>query len=217
VPSSDLNPGPSGSSSGLTGVLTHLLGTSHALASWATERAPLRVVVVRWSLLVFGLGATLSAWRNPNAPGNLARNGSVTMSSNCDISPEFSPFPAEPARLVDGKRDRVYDACTAKSQGPWAQVDLGARAVLDRVVVVGRAECCWGLYTLPLVLEVSDDGREYREAQRRLLPFTQDDPWIVELGGQTARRVRLRVASPSGRSQIVLTEIEVYGRPIDEK
>jgi F5/8 type C domain-containing protein len=195
-------------------LLHQIVGTSRTLGSWFTERAPLRVVLVRWILLASGILATLTLWHDPSAHGNLARNASVTLSTICDELPEYSPFPAEPSRLVDGKKDRAYDTCTAPGPGSWLEVDLGARAVLDRVIVVGRADCCWSQHTLPVVLEVSDDGRAYREVERRSLPFTRDEPWIIALRQQTARQLRLRVDSTDPRSQIVLLELEAFGHAL---
>jgi hypothetical protein len=214
--SEGLNQGPSRSFNSLA-QCWNTLWRAKALRSWASERAPLRLVVIRWTLLIIGLCSTAAVWIGGSAPDNLARNGSVTMSSNCDILPDYSPFPAEASRLVDGKTDRGYDACTAKGRAPWIRVDLGLRAVVNRIVLVGRADCCWAADTLPLVVEVSEDGKEFTEIQRRTLPFTRDDPWTILLEQRIARIVRLRVDSPSNRSQIVLTEIEVYGHPNEDR
>lgn len=193
----------------------HVVRFGGDVRSWAVERVCFPAALARWALLLAGVWATLVVWAGPDVQGNLARRASVTMSSTCDTPPIFSRFPPEPSRLVDGKIDRAYDACTAKDQPiSWVQLDLGISATIDEVVVTGRADCCWGVDTLPLVLEVAADGAEYREMERRTLPFTRDDPWRVALAQQLARRIRLRVEQPGARASIVLTEIEVYGKPI---
>lgn len=195
-------------------VFTTLLQSGSALRAWASEQAPLRVVVVRWLLLGLGLAALVLLWRGPSK-SNLALRAEVTMSSSCDILPAFSQGPVEPARLVDGKTERNYDACTTVEPEPWLSFDLGRRATLDRVVISGRADCCWGWGTLPLLLEVSEDGRDYELVRRRKVPFTRDSPWRTSLGHKTARYVRLRVEpGASDASEIVLSEVEIYGAPL---
>jgi hypothetical protein len=193
-----------------------LLGSRPALGAWAVERGPLRVAIVRWLLLALGLAAIVLAWLGSWRPGNLARRASVTMSSNCGTVPVYSLGPVEPARLVDGKKDRNYDACTTGEREPWVLIDLGKRATIDRIVVSGRADCCWGWGTLPLLLELSEDGREYETVRRRMVPFTRDEPWRVSIPHKTARYVRLRVEPGADVAEIVLSEVEIYGARLAE-
>jgi hypothetical protein len=191
-------------------LFARLRQSGSALGAWGSDRAPLRVVVVRWLLLVLGLAALALVWRGPRAD-NLARHAQITMSSNCGAVPIYSRGPVEPARLVDGKTDRNYDACTTAEREPWLLFDLGKRAALDRVVISGRADCCWGTGTLPLLLELSEDGHDYELVRRRRVPFTRDSPWRTNLGHKTARYLRLRVEPGSELSEIVLSEVEIYG------
>ncbi|MDP9001383.1 MAG: hypothetical protein M3O46_14875, partial [Myxococcota bacterium] len=62
---------------------------------------------------------------------------------------------------------------------------------------------------LPLVVELSTDGKTYAELARRDDHFDSDPPWIVEAGGRRARYVRVRVAR---KSYLALSEVEVFGR-----
>jgi hypothetical protein len=188
-----------------------LLQRGSAWIAWTSEQAPLRVVIVRWLLLALGLLALAALWRGPSA-SNLARYATVQMSSNCGIVPVYALGPVEPARLVDGKTDRNYDACTTTEPEPWLVLDLGQQATLDRAVISGRADCCWAAGTLPLLLEVSEDGRDYELVRRKRVPFTRDSPWRVSLGHKTARYVRLRVEPGGDFSEIVLSEVEIYGK-----
>jgi hypothetical protein len=178
----------------------------------AVSRVTWRVAVVRWVLLAIGLGALASIYGKPASRRTLAKGASVQMSSNCDVAPPYSPMPVGSELLVDGKRDRDYDACTRSERAPWVLLDLGRPAAIEKVTVFGRAECCWANRTLPLLLEVSDDNKQFRELRRRTLPFTRDEPWIAVLGKETGRYLRLRVPPERGASEIVLTEIEVHGR-----
>jgi hypothetical protein len=175
--------------------------------NFITEVATVRAVVVRWVVLA-GLLAIVGARWLPG-PRNLALHKPVTTSSNCGLRPKPSPFPVEGARAVDGKRDRGYDACTRAERDPWMQVDLLRQALVRKVVVYGRNDCCWTRSTLPLVLELSPDGLNYQPAALRTMPFTRETPWVIELPGVSARFVRLKAPGP--RQMIVLSEIEVYG------
>jgi hypothetical protein len=176
-------------------------------ASWCVQRAPARVIVVR-AVIGVVLLVGLVAWFVPRPP-NLATGKSVLMDGNCAIRPTHSPWPVGPHRLVDGKKTRSYDACTALSANPWVRVDLGAEVPIGRVVVSGRADCCWQ-EGVPLVLEVSADGSTYREIARRVIPFTRDRPWSSRHEGVSARFLRLRAQAAPRLSMIVLSEVEVF-------
>lgn len=147
-------------------------------------------------------------WADPG--GNLASDKPVTVSALCRSRPEHSWINASPARLVDGKKWRHYDTCTEKMPNPWVRIDLQAPVRIDRVVVTGRRDCCWGARDLPLLLELSMDGEQFQEAARRVLPFSDREPWRVDLPHARARHLRLRVPTEE-RASIVLTELEVYG------
>ena len=73
--------------------------------------------------------------------------------------------------------------------------------------VQGRGDG-WYDQSIPLLLEVSDDDKAYREVARRTIPFSEDAPWNVALDGVKARFVRLR-ADHDG--YLVLGEVSVYG------
>lgn len=185
----------------ITVSLTH---TVNAALPWVSPRQ----AVVRWSALVgIMVCAVCSFWR-PNA--SLAYGKVVRMSSTCQVRPLHSPLPVSGARLVDGSKERAYDACTKREVGPWVSVDLGGSARLDTVVVTGRRDCCWTA-ALPLVLEVSGDGASYTEVARSALPVSARRPWRITLDHSSGRYVRLRVDRKRPKADIVLSEIEVYG------
>jgi len=91
----------------------------------------------------------------------------------------------------------------------WWSVDLGRPHALERVVVYGRASCCFN-QSIPLALDISLDGKDYREIARRDEPFSQFDPWEIRKLAADARFVRLRLLRDS---YLVLGEVEVYGQP----
>jgi hypothetical protein len=62
---------------------------------------------------------------------------------------------------------------------------------------------------LPAVLELSEDGTNYREVARRTTAYTATDPWVIRLDHPSARFLKLRVDANEPR-ELVLTELEVY-------
>jgi hypothetical protein len=113
-----------------------------------------------------------------------------------------------PAGAVDGVR---YGWLGFHSAGPgseWWSVDLGQAYALERVAVYGRADCCFD-QSVPLGFEVSLDGKKYRRIAARTAAFSQSDPWLIAGQGAVARFVRFRTLR---KTQLVLGEVEVYGR-----
>ena len=165
-----------------------------------------------WAALASLLTVVWQAARPHVFSHNLALKGSATAISNCGLTPPYAPERVEPSRLIDGKKNRAYDACTRRVENAWVLVDLKRAAMVDSMVVSGRDDCCWLSDTLPLVLEASMDRNSYEVIARRETPFTRDEPWRVELAEPVhARYVRVRI-DREGPGEIVLSEIEIYGR-----
>lgn len=112
------------------------------------------------------------------------------------------------AAAVDGSTSGAYGFHSTLEDSPWLAVDLGRRFAINKVRVVGRSD---GVYdqSVPLALEVSDDGTNYREVAERVEPFSAFDPWVVKPAGVSAQFVRIRTMR---RSYLVVGELEVYGR-----
>lgn len=73
---------------------------------------------------------------------------------------------------------------------PWIEFDLGAPHLVESVGVQNRLDCCQD-WAVPLTVELSDDGRRWREVGRRTEPFY----FYTVLFPRTATRyVRLRVS-----------------------
>lgn len=142
---------------------------------------------------------------------NIAFGKSVRMSSVCAQRPYHSPMATGPAALTDGNKMRYYDACTKRQKRPWVRVDLEHSETVDTVVVTGRQELGWSLDVLPLVLEVSGDGREYQQVARRNVPLSDRRPWRASFQAVSARYWRVRSLA-RGSAMLVLTEIEIFGR-----
>jgi hypothetical protein len=121
-------------------------------------------------------------------------------------------FGTTPEAAVDGVR---YGWLGFHSNGPasaWWSVDLGQAYTLDRVEAYGRADCCFD-QSVPLQLEVSLDGKQYRSIAKRSELFSQSDPWVIP-GGEVARFIRFRTLR---KTFLVLGEVEVYGRPTTDR
>jgi hypothetical protein len=157
----------------------------------------LRIAAIALAALLAIVGALAWAGR----PHNLARGKSVLVSSQRVNTPD-------PSHVVDGSRQGTYGVHTNQDHPPWVEIDLGASYRLDRAVIVNRGDGYLD-EVLPLALQISEDDRTWYEAAVRHERFTQWDPWRVELGGRSARYVR--VIKPEA-GYIALSEIEIYGR-----
>jgi hypothetical protein len=155
------------------------------------------------------LGVGFGVWKLV-APKNIALGKPVQLSSRRPECPAGTGAEGlSPAGLVDGTVSSTYDICTKGEVRPWAILDLQKVRPIGKVVVHNRADCCWGNWDLPVALELSDDGTNFREIARRTTAYTAAVPWVAELGGQSGRFVRLRADSNEPR-ELVLTELEVY-------
>ncbi|MCC6902591.1 MAG: discoidin domain-containing protein [Polyangiaceae bacterium] len=126
-------------------------------------------------------------------PANEARYKPAVLSS---LARGSAPTEA----LTDGAGER---ACSTDRQSqPWARVDLLNHVAIDSVRVHVRSDT-----SLPLVLEVSDDDRRFREVSVRHEPVATGR-WRVALGKQRARFVRVR---HPGDGALSLSELEVWG------
>jgi hypothetical protein len=93
---------------------------------------------------------------------------------------------------------------TKEDASPWIEYDLGAPGDFSRVVVRNRTDSAPDR-AIPLLIEVSDDKKVYREVARRTTAFRV---WRAEFPRQRARHVRLRVPR---RSWLHLEGVSIYG------
>jgi F5/8 type C domain len=83
---------------------------------------------------------------------------------------------------------------TVEEENPWYEIDLGSQQPFSKVEVQNRTDCC-PERAVPLVVEVSNDGKKYTEVARKPDSFSY---WVAELKSPAiARYVRLRVARRS--------------------
>jgi hypothetical protein len=82
---------------------------------------------------------------------------------------------------------------TKEEDSPWVELDLGKPTPFTRTEIVNRLDCCSDR-ALPLVVEVSNDARTWKEVAKRTESFRT---WNANVGQQNARYVRARVARKS--------------------
>lgn len=151
------------------------------------------VLVVAW-LAAAGIKAKL-------LPQNVARGKQVHASS-------LKHNPPDGHELVDGEVGTSFGVHTNTEDNPTVTIDLEALYWLQTIKVYNRVDG-WYDDVLPLVAEISTDGKTYTEVAKRETHFAASPPWVIDVGGRGARFVRLRVAR---RSYLALSEVEVFGK-----
>jgi hypothetical protein len=147
-------------------------------------------------------GAVLLAARRTN----LALHKPVTASSV--LPGALSP----PSGLTDGVTHGAYGAHTDLGHPgapPWLTVDLEGTYVVDSFKVYNRSDSALQA-SLPLTLQISEDGTNFTDVGTRTIYFGQDMPWRLDLL-QPQRARYVRVLGQPGK-YVVLAELEVFGR-----
>ncbi len=173
---------------------------TEAVGMWSAPR--LRAVRrSRWLALVLFLVTALTlllVWLL--TPENIALNKRVV------ASPAILDTRAE--RVVDGKRFGVIAYHSDLAPSPWLRIDLGKRYPIGRVEIYGRHDCCHE-QSVPMAVEVSDDGKHFRGVAVRHEPLHRLNPWTVTLDYISARYVRVHTLRSTN---LVLSEVEVYAK-----
>jgi hypothetical protein len=164
------------------------------------------------AIVVAGLAIGLLVWGATKILGskNLARGKPAQLSSTrAECPPGSGPSGRPASGIDDGSIGSAYDICTNFEANPWVSIDLEKVQPLAKAKVYNRGDCCWGAHDLPVVFEVSQDGKNFEQVARRTDAYTASDPWVVDIGGRLARFVRVRADAPDQR-ELVLSEIEVF-------
>ncbi|HMJ09881.1 MAG TPA: discoidin domain-containing protein [Polyangiaceae bacterium] len=119
----------------------------------------------------------------------------------------YHPSSPSAAGATNGKIESNFGVHTQVQENAWVRVDLETPQRIERIKVYNRADG-WQDEVVPLVLEVSSDGKNWRELEQRSKTFTQDKPWTWKGDAVTARYVQVRRPK---QGYIALTEIEVFG------
>ena len=164
------------------------------------NRVP-RVQVGRWArisgaavILLLILGYT---WQKVTYRPNVALHKHVTIET---AQPTWTK---DPNQLVDGNRtEMAFHTIEGPNQN--ATIDLGAPYRISRVVVYNRMECCQER-AVPLRIDVSEDGKQFKKVAQRDEVFMED--WKANFSPVKARYVRLTDLSTT---YFHLSEVEVY-------
>jgi hypothetical protein len=185
----------------------HRVDELEAISRWLTSlvdaRSPAELKWIRffrWAIAIVGCAVLLVLIVvRIVTPKNLALDkpasaSSVTLSTLA-------------AGAVDGSKNGTFGFHSQLEESPWLSIDLGRAFALTRIKVFGRGD---GPYdqSIPLALEVSDDGVTYQEIALRNEPFSESSPWIVDAGGVVTRFLRLKARRTTF---LVLSEVEVNG------
>jgi hypothetical protein len=135
-------------------------------------------------------------------PTNIARGKTVTASSRHPNST------AAEGGLTDGTTMSGYGVHTNYEDNPWVRVDLGAVYKLKKVKVYNRADG-WQDSVLPLTLEVSEDGVNFKPVDHRTTAFSQWSPWVYSAQGEKARYIQVHGAKGN---YVALSELEAFGK-----
>jgi len=163
-------------------------------------RSPAEIRLARWlrttaAVLIVAGGLPAAIWWIRRPP-NVALFHPVAASSQRPGSLKFDV-------LTDGS-SRGKPAMTRDEPSPWVRVDLLDDVRLVGVVVHAPPQPPPTMF--PLVLEVSDDDRQFTEIATWKGPGPE---WRIGLAGRRGRYVKLR---HPGTGMLSLTEIEVFGR-----
>jgi hypothetical protein len=166
-------------------------------------RSPRDVRTARVLRVALGVAAVLAllvwlgAWILE--PKNIAKRKRATASSTMGET--------IPAGAVDGSTGGAFDFHSALEEQPWLAIDLERPYVITRAKIYGRRDAPYD-QSIPLALEVSDDGATFRQVAVRSEPFSDSDPWVVAPNAVVTRYLRLRTLK---HSYLVVNEVEVNG------
>jgi hypothetical protein len=150
--------------------------------------AALVLLAIAWSIM----GMVERRFAKPN----IAYGRPVTISS------QFGDVALDHSLLVDGDKTNL-GFHTNNGPGEWVMIDLGSTRNISKVVVYNRAECCQER-AIPIRIEVSDDGTNFKKVADRTEEF---DVWTAKGFDVRARYVRVRHL---GASYLHFAEIEIY-------
>jgi F5/8 type C domain len=165
----------------------------------------MRIKVFRlcvFALFIVAFGA-VSGCRGKEAPKPAAGGGPAPPISMTGAVPVFSSDLAAGKKWTASSKQEIWADSgkitdepgnailfhTKEDDSPWLMIDLETPTSVASVDILNRQDCC-GERAIPLVVELSNDGKTWREVARRDELFTQ---WKAAFSAQDARYVRLRV------------------------
>lgn len=139
-----------------------------------------RMSVLALGLVAFGLLAP---------PARRAFKRDIGPTSTWRASTTMGPLPQTGRGFQPREGEGNFFFQTQIEGEPWIEFDLGAGRTIEMVTVQNRLDCCQD-WAVPLVIEVGDEARRWREVGRRVEPFYF---YTALFPSTAARYVRLRV------------------------
>lgn len=162
-----------------------------------------RVLFMRWARIGAAALVLLAiAWSISGAIEKKFAKPNVALGRPVTISSQFGDTALDHTLLVDGDKTNL-GFHTDNGPNQWVMIDLGISRNITKVVVYNRVECCQER-AVPLRLEVSDDGVNFRKVLDRTEEF---DVWTAKGFEAKGRYVRLRHL---GSNFLHFAEVEVY-------
>lgn len=153
-------------------------GPRHGIRRIFWRRVTLALVLLA---SLFGAAAALVALLTPPEGPDLAVGKPWQASS---FYPGFPASGNKPANPPEG----AFFSTTNEESNPWWMVDLQSAKSVGGVTVVNRSDCCLER-AHPVVIELSTDGKTWKEVARRTELFRT---WRATFAPHQARYVRLR-------------------------
>lgn len=135
----------------------------------------------------------------------------VVLSAGAPAAASSNNAPYLAGNLTDGNQGTYWES-TNGGFPQWAQVDLGAGATVDEVVL--RLPASWEARTQTLSVQAGADGASFTtlaaSAQRRFDPASGNTV-TIDVPNTAARYVRVAITANTGWSAGQLSELEVRG------
>lgn len=152
----------------------------------ASQRERMRSRVTRLTVLAMALAAI--ALLGPGV--RRALKPDLARAARWRASTTMGPLPQQGVGFHPREGEGNFFFQTQIEGEPWIEFDLGATRTIETVTVQNRLDCCQD-WAVPLVIEVGDEARRWREVGRRVEPFY----FYTALFARTpARFVRVKVS-----------------------
>ena len=176
-----------------TKALAELGKYRRGLARARVERATRTGVLVVLLAAILAGGVASYAWA--------ANRKDLALGSRWSASSRFGNFGCvSPEQACEGSPHFFFH--TNEERDPWLEIDLGAPKQFSSVEIENRRDCCRER-AVPLVVEVSRDGKKWNEVARRDEEFSD---WTASLDTTRARWVRVRI---KGTGTLHLSRVRV--------
>ena len=130
----------------------------------------------------------------------LERASDLSLGKPWVTSSSYEAVCSSPSHRCDAAKSYFFH--TQQESNPFIEIDLQQAQAFSKVRVINRQDCC-AERAIPLVVEVSDDHKHWREVARKTETF---DDWRARFPATTARWVRFRV---NGNSILHLADARV--------